>query len=347
MDIKLIVGGPDPSGHSADYLDRADMVVQGEGERAILDAVRFINEDYKAMIIHKEPMNIECIPWPLRNFKGFDVRNFKQEFHGGLLTTAMFSRGCYANCKFCNSKSIWGRTVRRRSPVNCALEIQNIKEIYGFERFFPEDDSFNSDNKWVLSFCDQIKKDDLLWRCLTRARDLNLLVLKEMHNAGCRRVSIGVESGSPKILKNICKGETVEQQKRGIKLAKTAGLEVQGFFILGLPGEDRSSIEETRKFLEEARPDFFNLTLLRVFPDSDIWIERDKLDIEILDFDSEATWYAGGLPKSQVRTKALSGEDLENAYRDMYDFALSIGIKHAVGHFIEPFKYSEIKSTLG
>jgi anaerobic magnesium-protoporphyrin IX monomethyl ester cyclase len=346
LGVKLIVGGPDPSGHPGDYLDRADMVIQGEGERAVIDAIQFLQENYPHMVIHKPLMNIDCVPWPLRKFDGFDVRNFHQEFHDGLLTTVMFSRGCYGACKFCNSKSIWERQVRRRNPNNCAVEIRHIRNEYGFDRFFPEDDSFCSLSSWVIEFCDLIKNDAFKWRCLTRARDLNMVVLDSMYKAGCRRVSIGVESGSAKILRNISKGETVSQQMRGIKLAKQVGMEVQAFFILGLPGEDKSTIEETRKFLEEARPDFFNLTLLRVFPDSDIYLERDKLDIEILDFDPEASWYSGGLPKSGVRTKALSAEDLESAYRELYDYTFSLGSKHTAGHYMEMNKYPQIKSGL-
>ena len=347
MNVDLMVGGPDPSGHPNDYLDRADAIIKGEGEKAVLWALHRLAGGFRQEIFTFPPVeDINGLPWPLREWDGFDIRNFKQEFHGGLLTTAMFSRGCYAKCKFCNSKSVWGRKVRRRSPEDCAKETRYIRDAFGFTRFFPEDDSFNSDNDWVFEFCNLIKNDDLQWRCLTRAKDLSVVVLDAMQKAGCRRVSIGVESGSPKVLRNICKGETVEHQMRGIKLAKHVGLEVQAFFILGLPGEDRESIKDMRKFLEEARPDFFNLTLLKVFPDSDIWVERDKLDIQILDYEPEAMFYAGGMPKSQVRTKSLSAEDLENAYREMYDYALSLGIKHSVGHFTEPFKYSEIKSTL-
>lgn len=343
---KLIVGGADPSGHPNDYLDRADAVIAGEGERSVFDALKHLETSFSPKVFKTPNIpNLDSIPWPLREFEGFDIRNYIQHFNERRITTAMFSRGCYAGCKFCNSKSIWGRQVRQRSASDCVAEVRFIRDNYGFKAFFPEDDTFNWDNKWVMDFCNQIKNDDFIWRCLTRAGNLTPEVLSSMRYSGCQRVSIGVESGSNKILRNINKGETAEQQLRGIKAAK-AVMEVQAFIILGLPGETRETLQETKKFMEEAMPDYFDLTLLRVFPDSDIMLEKDKLDIQILDFDPEASWYKGGIPQSCVRTSALSKEDLENAYKELYDHFIKLGIKQKVGHYINPNQYPEIKDSL-
>jgi len=346
LDKHLIVGGPDPSGHPHDYVDRADCIVVGEGEKAIINALRL--HDMNGTVVLEEPYieDIDAIPYPLRQFQGFDVRNFSQMFNGKKLTTAMFSRGCIYGCAFCDSRSVWGRKVRRRSPFNCFVEVRNIRDIYGFDAFFPEDDTFNLDNEWVRDFCELIRPLGISWRCLSRASCLNDEILSIMKASGCERISIGVESGSDKILKNISKGETVKQQMDGIKAAQRVGIEVQAFIIIGLPGENKQTLNETKRFLEEARPEYYDLTLLRVFPGSNIWKFRHSMDIEVLDFDPEATFFKGGVPVSQVRTMALTKEELETAYEEMYDFTKSLGAKHSVGQYINNKEYSDIKEAL-
>lgn len=348
MGKKLIVGGPDPSGHAGDYFDRADVVVMGEGELGIFDAVRYIQNGVKGLV-HREPIpNLNCVPWPCRSFPGFDINRFKQDFHGGRLTTFMFSRGCFHKCSFCDSKSVWGRRVRWRTPNDCAAEVDWVRTVYGFDRFFPEDDTFNTDNEWVMEFCRLIRTYGMLWRCLTRASRLNSDVAMAMSDAGCRRVSIGVESGSDEILKNISKGESADGQLRGIRVAQKAGIEVQAFFIIGLPGETKQTLEETKRFIEEARPELFDMTLLRVLPGSDIYndAKAGKIDLQTLPFEPEQSWFKGGIPKANARTKALSAEDLERAYAEMYDLIKSQGAKHSVGHYIKPTEYKDIKEVL-
>lgn len=344
---RLIVGGPDPSGHPEDYLDRSDAVVAQEGELSVFLAIHHVLHDGVAKVFSQPNiMNLDALPWPLRTVEGFSVHNYTQEFHGRNITTTMFSRGCFAACTFCNSKSIWGRQVRWRSPRNAADEVLWLREQYGYDRFLPEDDTFNTDNAWVAEFCRLIKDEGFLWRVLTRAIQLTPEICRTMHDAGCRQVSIGLESGSEKILKSIMKGENVAQQMRGIKTSKAAGLNTAVFVIVGLPGETPETIEETKRFLAEARPDRFDLTLLRPFPDMDIVKQQDKLDIEFLPHEPEMTWYKGGLPKALARTAAMSAEDLERAYTDLYEYCKDLGMEHSVGHYVDVDKYPQIKQSL-
>jgi len=66
-----------------------------------------------------------------------------------------------------------------------------------------------------------------------------------MKDAGCRRVYLGLESGSQATLKLMNKQVTVDDGIRAVHLYREAGIEVAGFFIVGYPGESVSSIEET------------------------------------------------------------------------------------------------------
>ena len=68
-------------------------------------------------------------------------------------------------------------------------------------------------------------------------------------------VIVGYESGSQQILNNIKKGVTLDQMKHFSLDAKKAGLMFHVDFIIGLPGETRDTIKETRELIKELKPD--------------------------------------------------------------------------------------------
>jgi anaerobic magnesium-protoporphyrin IX monomethyl ester cyclase len=83
------------------------------------------------------------------------------------------------------------------------------------------------------------------WSCLSRVDGIDAATAGVMKGAGCRRVYLGLESGSQDTLDLMKKQVTVEEGIRAVHLYREAGIEVAGFFIVGYPGETVSSIEET------------------------------------------------------------------------------------------------------
>jgi anaerobic magnesium-protoporphyrin IX monomethyl ester cyclase len=71
--------------------------------------------------------------------------------------------------------------------------------------------------------------------------------VRRMKAAGCRRVYLGLESGSQTTLQLMNKQVTVEEGIRAADLYREAGIDVAAFFIVGYPGETVASIEETFK----------------------------------------------------------------------------------------------------
>ena len=69
-----------------------------------------------------------------------------------------------------------------------------------------------------------------------------------MRAAGCKRVYLGLESGSQATLDLMQKQMTVEQSLRAVDVYSRAGIEVAAFFIVGYPGEGAADIEETFAF---------------------------------------------------------------------------------------------------
>ena len=91
------------------------------------------------------------------------------------------------------------------------------------------------------------------WSCDTRVDLLSDELLREMRLAGCQRLSLGVESGSQRILDAIDKKITVDEILESTELAKEYGIKVRYFMMLGNRGETRETFQETLAFLERAR----------------------------------------------------------------------------------------------
>ena len=100
-----------------------------------------------------------------------------------------------------------------------------------------------------------------------------------MAKSGCKGVFLGIESGSPTILKNMNKAATIERYAEGIKMLKARGITTFGSFILGFPGETDTTVAETIDFIRSNKPDFYRAQMLNE-PGTPIHLEKDKYQIK-------------------------------------------------------------------
>jgi radical SAM superfamily enzyme YgiQ (UPF0313 family) len=187
----------------------------------------------------------------------------------------MTSRGCPSRCTFCDRK-IFGMRCRMRSVANIFQEIDELVARYGIRevRFF--DDTFTLDKKRVYEICDEFEKRRRLrlsWTCLTKATCVDGPLLKRMRKAGCWQVLYGFESGDDRMLKLLKKGNTVEMNKRAIRLTQEAGLEVRGDFIVGTPGETWESLEKTVQFAIDMKLDYAHFNKFTPFPGTELYAQ--------------------------------------------------------------------------
>jgi len=238
-----------------------------------------------------------------------------------LATTMMTSQGCPFHCAFCAKNY---STVRLRSTEKVIEEIRQIHDDYGYEAIaFPED-VFILDRKRTEEICQELLRLGMIYRCLGRA---DMIVkygtdfVDMLADTGCVDLSIGVESGSDTILKNIHKGENISTMKKAIKMIKDAGIRVKGFFIVGLPGESPKTLDETWKFLEEVQLDNADFKVFQPYPGTPIWNHRDKYDIEWDDMEEENMFYKGRLGdyRGSIRTSSLTTEQIVEAWVDLED----------------------------
>jgi radical SAM superfamily enzyme YgiQ (UPF0313 family) len=190
----------------------------------------------------------------------------------------MTSRGCPWACTFCGAETTWGRGFRGQSvpyvldALEAALARLPVKMIQ------IKDDTFTTNKKRILELCAGIRerKMQFFWSCDTRVDVLSEPLLREMRLAGCQRLSLGVESGSPSILANIDKKITVDKIVEAALLAKKFGIQVRFFMMLGNRGETAKTFQETLDFLERARPHQYIFSCLSIYPGTRDFEDAEK-----------------------------------------------------------------------
>ncbi len=194
----------------------------------------------------------------------------------------MTSRGCPWSCTFCGAESSWGRGFRSNSIEYVLGAIERVLPRLPVKMIQIKDDTFTTHKKRVLELCRAIRAKGLqfFWSCDTRVDLLTDELLREMRLAGCQRLSLGVESGSQRILDAIEKKITTDEILESTRLAQKYGIKVRYYMMLGNRGDDAESFRETLAFLDRAQPHEYIFSCLSVYPGTKDFdaAERDWLD---------------------------------------------------------------------
>jgi anaerobic magnesium-protoporphyrin IX monomethyl ester cyclase len=197
----------------------------------------------------------------------------------------MTSRGCPWRCTFCGAEASWGRGYRAQSVEYVLDALERATARAPVKMIQIKDDTFTTNRKRVVEICRGIRARNmkLLWSCDTRVDVLGDELLREMRLAGCERLSLGVESGSQRILDAIDKKITVAEIVESTELAKKYGIKLRYYMMVGNRGETRESFDETLRFLERAKPHQYIFAALSVYPgtrDFDEAVRQGWLDGE-------------------------------------------------------------------
>ncbi len=292
-----------------DEIPHMDMGVIGEGEETIKEIYRAKAagrplEGIKGTIVRNgaqlemNPLrelikNVDEIPFPARHL--FDVKKYnKSHVSKGFsrkykrIMELITTRGCPNQCIFCAGHISYGYKLRARSYENITAEIDQLIRDYGTNHISIEDDTFTLNKELVRRLCAYFREKRLSWNCNARVNTVDFELLKLMKGSGCRKISFGVESGSPRILKLIKKGITLEQVRAAFAASKKAGIRyTEGTFILGShPSETEEDVKQTISLIFELMPDFAALSIICPFPGTEVYrlMDEQKLLDENLDW---------------------------------------------------------------
>lgn len=304
---KIIIGGPHTSVALDTIPDFVDYVVQGEGEKAILD---IINSESNERVVKRERISdLDCLP-----FQPWDIFT-KMDYDYGCdwldikpVFTMNTSRGCPFDCSFCSVNSIWGRQYTYFSAERIISEIEYLVENYSAKAIYFREDNFTLKKKRVIAFCEGLisKELNIQWACETRVDTLcDEELVKLMSAAGCRTVYLGVESGSQSVLDSLNKQISVEQIEKCVNLCKKQDIRTYCSLITGVPGETYEDYLSTRKLMRKLKPYALSFNVFVGIPNS--WLYRYVLDNKLYEhIDDVGLVY---LPGYDTKTKYFYGKD--------------------------------------
>jgi radical SAM superfamily enzyme YgiQ (UPF0313 family) len=250
----------------------------------------------------------------------------------------MTSRGCAWACTFCGAETSWGRGFRANSIDYVLDAMESVTRRLPVKMLQIKDDTFTTNKKRVLALCKRMRERRLgfFWSCDTRVDLLEDELLREMRLAGCQRLSLGVESGSQRILDAIRKKITPDEILASTALAKKYGIKVRYYLMLGNRGETKESFAETLAFLERAAPHEYVFSCLSVYPGT-----RDFRDAEEAGWLDREAYFTGNF--QELKTPFDAPEEDMRVMNEW--FYANSGLR--VGHRDGVAEYRAILERLG
>lgn len=302
-DVKIILGGAYPTLFPEECLNFGDVVFRGESEDAIADftdalenglpydhfdnlATRLPDGAFKINPLRPLIQDLDRLPPP--EFGGDAI----YYINNGTLThqdpealsfsyEMTTSRGCPNRCSYCSNSSLHrlyigkGKYIRQRSVEDVLAEIKSVKQKNpGLQMLRFWDEIFPWDKSWVDHFAKVYRREIGLPFEIWGHPKLSIAEnMKKLVAAGLEKVVIGVQSGSPKVRRDIyLRNETQEEILacgRGLAEAKVPIVVYD--FILGHPFETETDLRETLELCRQmAKPFRLQLHGLSFLPGTPI-----------------------------------------------------------------------------
>ena len=245
-------------------------------------------------------------------------------------------------------------------------EIETLHRTWGHRGFMFYDDELNVNKGLVGLMRELVLLQERLGvefrlRGFVKAELFTDEQAEAMYLAGFRWILVGFEAGSPRILENIGKRATRDDNTRCVDIARRHGLKVKALMSLGHPGESEATASDLHDWLLETRPDDFDCTIITTYPGTPYYDEAvpepygpgvytymaksgDRLHALDVDFSRVADYYKGdpnGGYQAFVYTDSLSREGLVQA-RDWVerDVRRVLGIAYNLARPAQRFEHS-------
>jgi len=185
------------------------------------------------------------------------------------------SYGCPYNCVFCASRTISGRRVAFRPASDVLQEIEYLIDAYGVRNLVFLDDALLADRERIVAilraFLD--RGYGLTWKAASvSAWHLDDALLALMKRAGCTQLTVSVESGSQRVLREVIhKPLDLKIIPPLVAKCRELGISLGANFVIGLPGETWDEIRQTFAFAERCDFDVAHFHIATPLPRTDLY----------------------------------------------------------------------------
>ncbi len=276
----LILGGAGYSMYPERLLEwlEADIGIKGDGEAALPAVLDHLGMGVDVSMLKgvyvrgRSPVKAMCAVPDMRRLvqPDPDLWPCAEQERAGLWLPFQTRRGCALDCSYCSTASIEGTTLRSRDPKIVAGHIRRHYEA-GFRRFYCTDNTFNLPADYARDLCHALVRNGLpaVWSCIVYPYRVGEELVADMARAGCAEVALGFESGSPVMLKNMNKRFSLFDVRHAARLFKKQNIRLNGYLLLGGPGETRETVRESIEFADSLHLDFLKITTgIRIYPDT-------------------------------------------------------------------------------
>ena len=291
-DALIAAGGYHPSLYPEYFINEtgADFIIKGEGEAVAVQLVQALEngsipEDVPGVVSRRSSGNekrlmadapdIKILPFPARDLLLHrDFRAYRKNF-----VSMISSRGCPNKCEFCTGRTIWGSRYRNREIDDVLNEIIYCCKKYGADIINFEDDNLFPAKKsaqQLLAGIIEMKERMNIDPEFTAMNGISLENIDEeipplMKKAGFNELNISLVTYSYDVQKMNRRPFDSEKFRSIAECAKKTGLNVRGYFILGMPGQDKKEIEDTITFMKRLKIQVFPSIFYNVFSPEHQW----------------------------------------------------------------------------
>ncbi len=296
---KIFVGGPYPTSDAAVVIkdENIDLAFIGEGETtflAVLNALdtgaslegikglayrrngEMVHTGYPDMI--QDLDELPLLAWDLIDLEFYFSRRGKRAMMNKLQrsprgVSIFTTRGCPYRCTYCHN--VFGKKLRRRSPENVIAELKLLQTKYGVRELEFLDDIFNLDMERASAIFDGLAREGLHFSITfpngLRAEFLDEALLRKFKQGGVYWITVAIESGSPRIQKEIRKNVDLQKAQENINRISRMGISCNGFFMMGFLNETEADMLQTINFAVKSRLVIASFFILTPFPNTEIY----------------------------------------------------------------------------
>ncbi len=283
--IHTVIGGPGVSFCATEILTSfpfVDTIIRGEADTSFPDYIEALMENNTnpetTGAVYRKSGSIVDFGWPepVRNLNELPIPAYEfcqSHDDDPSITDITFigyevGRGCPFACSFCSTSHFFGRKFRVKSIEKIIGDLKNITKTFPGKKIRFYHDLLTLNHDFIYLLCKEIKEQlpGIEWFCDARIDTIDEPLLKEMSEAGCRHIFIGIEVGTAKLQEVINKKLDFPHFEKTMRVLNDLNFYIYLSFITGIPGEDIADVEALLRIVIWAKSLFSERALTQIHP---------------------------------------------------------------------------------